>query len=339
MIVGAGCSSDEVIEVSSTPLAQTASIEGELLASARDARKTGPTPEAYRELAVKVDALRPRLDPRLTTLAERKLVFLAVPPLLKAADLPPSEQAEKLALTVWPTALRVAPEAGETSAAYLERACGGPLALECKYVVELYRPVVVSTLVWRRFKERAREAMSACRPCQNDPSFETVLETLDTVQTELAGKVALLGDAVHPKSWPQAGSFSRPWSEPAVLSINAEGAMTFDGDALSSGAWRKRIASAREGEVLGVHLLPTADVARLASLVRGARAAGYRAIALQVRMAAYPFSLREYRIATGRKRALAVSVRGQDTIQVLVQAFDAAIEAASADPETALVRF
>lgn len=335
----AGCSSSEGIDINNPQVAEDHSLHDAIIAAARKARPSGPSPAAYRKLALEIESLRPRLDAELTDLSERKLVFLAVPSLLQIADLPPAEQAEKLALTVWPTALRVPPEPKETAAHYLERACAGPLALDCKYVVPEYRPLVVSALVWTRLQERAREAVSDCRRCQDDPSFEQVLEQIDGFQTKIAAKVALLGDAVHPKSWPHAGEFSRPWSDPAVLSVGEDGAVTFAGEVVSSGAWQRRIKTARkDSTVLGVHLLPSADVQRLMTIADGAREAGYLAIALETRTPQYPFSLREYRITTARgKHAIGVAVRGQDTVQVLVQAFDAAIESAATDPKVALL--
>jgi hypothetical protein len=290
-----------------------------------------PSPQTYRDLALAIDALRPLPDRDIEARAERKLVFLALPPLAARSDDPLADQVEALATTVWPTALGVEPHEDEDPSAFLERACGDALARECKYVVPAYRSLVVSELVWRRFKHRAHSAFAACRECDEDPSFERALAAFDEHQTAIGSRRASVGDRIHPRRWPRAADHGRAWPTDAPLLVMLpDGRSQFRDADVAHGGWRDAIAEGRESaDVLGVHLLPTADVALLRDILRYAARAGYRDVALAAIAPEYPFERRAYLLAAQqRERAVSVRVRDVDTIQVLVQAMGAVLESA-----------
>jgi hypothetical protein len=287
-------------------------------------RQRPASPEAYRELAVKVEALRPQFNQGVADQAERHLVFLALGPMAGLLDTPLPEQMDRLALTVWPTALEVEPEEGESVRGYLERVCAGPLAGECKHVVPERWPVVLSALVWDRFKVRARAAYSGCRRCGQDPSFEQLLGQYDRHQTRMRTARAQEGDRVERSAWPDAGDHAAEWSGATVLDLVAD-PRRFAGEVID-GDWGDRIRM-RPGAaaVLGVHMRPRTEVRHVRAVVEAAARAGYSAVALQARERAYPYALREYRIATSRGgRGQLVQARDVDTVQILVRGLDAA---------------
>jgi hypothetical protein len=291
----------------------------------------GASAQAYRELALAIEELRPFHDRDLEGRAERQLVFGALPPLAERADAPLPEQVEALALTVWPTALGIEPETGEAADLYLERACGDELARECKYVVPTYRPLVVSELVWRRLKHRARGAYAACRECDDDESYARALAAFDAHQSAVSARRASVGDRIHPRRWPRAAAHATSWPADAPLLVMHEnGRSELRGEEIAYGGWRDAIAAHRDGAtVLGVHLRPSADVALLRDIMREAGQAGYRDVALAAIAPEYPFQRHAYILAArDRRDAVRVRVRDVDTIQVLVQAMSAMLERA-----------
>ncbi|HLU66471.1 MAG TPA: hypothetical protein VKZ63_09365 [Kofleriaceae bacterium] len=299
----------------------------ELDAAVAELREDPDSPAAYRRLATRIASLQGTFNEGVAAIAERHLAFLALAPLAAQIDRPLPEQMEALALTVWPTAIGVDPEEGESPRAYLERVCAGVLAGECKYVVPEFWPLVVSDLVWDRMKVRARQAYSECRMCSRDPSYERMLEQYDMHETRVSTQRAEVGDRVLREAWPEAGAHGAPWSGPPVLDLVAE-PRELDGEPIEEADWAERIAARRRtaGEVLGVHLGPRTEVRHLRAVVREAARAGYRAVALQARERAYPYALREYRIAAGARGARAVAdVRDVDSVQILVRALDAAV--------------
>jgi len=246
-------------------------------------------------------------------------------------DRPLDEQMAALALTVWPTALHVAPRPGEAARAYLERACAGPLAAECKYVVPEYWPLVLTGRVWRRMKNRARDAYSDCRPCKQDPSYAALLEEYDLRESRMNRLVTAEKGRVGRDAWPEAGANGAAPLGAPILDLVPD-PPHFMGEPVE-GNWRERVRASRRGngrdKVLAVHLKPRSEVRVLRDVLRSALAAGYKTVALQARQREYPYLLREYHLAL-RGGGRAVDVRDVDTIQYLVRTLDHAADRAGA---------
>lgn len=297
--------------------------QGDLMAAVAEAAKAPTSPQAFRALAVRVEELRPRFNDRVAEIAELQLAFQALGPLTAQLAEPPEAQLAALATTVWPTALRVEPEKGETPRQYLERVCSGPLAGECKYVVPEAWPVVMSAKVWRRLKTRARDAYADCFRCQDDPTYAAALETYDRHDTEWQSRARTYGDRAAPSFWPRAGGHAAPWSGAPLLELGTD-TVSLAGEDMGDDEWRRMLRERRgDATVLGVHLRPRQEVRTLRAALADAAAAGWHEVALQVRDGSYPWELREYRLATRRKGA-PLQVRDVDSIQVLVQALDVA---------------
>jgi hypothetical protein len=286
-------------------------------------RKNPTSPQAYRAIALEAQRLDPVFNQPVRDVAERHLAFLSLEPMAAEVDKSPEEQIEALALTVWPTAFNVEPNPGESARTYLERVCAGPLATECKYIVPETWPTVLSAMVWRRMKMRAREAYADCRLCKQDQSYPAMLEKFDQYDNRMQAARAKLGDRADRDAWPEAGEKMAPWSGAPVLDLVAD---PFEWDGADfEGDWQDRIKSRPKGaDVLGLHVRPRTEVRHVRAVVVGAGKAGYRAVALQVRSRLYPYPLGEYRIATGRGSGESVDIRDVDTVQILVRALDAA---------------
>jgi hypothetical protein len=322
-----GCAEDD-ISVSSAGQADYG--RGEVMAAVEALSTSDRSPAAYRRMAEAVRAARPHFDEVTAELAERNLVFLAVPPLVAWHGRPLDQQLEALALTVWPTALGVEPKPDEQPREYLERVCRGELALECKNIVPEAYSLALSALVWRRFKERARDIMSDCRPCRQDQAYREALDKLERSATEIEVRAQREADDADPGHWPVGEVHAQPWSDAPLFHVDDDGDATFRGIGVAPGTWRQVLEQDRQGsQVLGVLLEPDDRVSVLRQIVKDARAAGYRELALQVRGPEHPYPLREYRISIDRKRGRrdpAVNTRDVDTIQILVQMLDAALE-------------
>lgn len=294
------------------------------LLAAIAAQAARPTDAAgYRAFAVRVAELRSRFNQGVADLAELELAFLAYGVMAAQLDAPPPAQLAALALTVWPTALRIEPKPGESTVAYLERVCTTELASDCKYVVPEEWPIVLSAMVWRRMKVRARDAYGDCRLCELEPSYIKVLEDYDRHDTAWQARVALLQDRIEPGYWPRAGGNAAPHSGAPLLMLGAE-TVHLEGAPLQEDEWRRLLAERRAGRtVLGVQLRPRQEVRVLDAALLDAARAGWTELALEVRDGAYPWTLREYRIATQR-RGRGLGMRAVDSIQLLVRALDAA---------------
>ena len=329
LLASAGCKRKQIEVVTDAEDATGDYGMVELDQAVEEFRKTPDSPKAYRALAERVEELRPMFNQGVADRAERHLVFLALGPLGAQLDAPLPEQMARLALTVWPTALEVEPEEGESVRTYLERACSGPLAGECKHVVPEQWPLVLSALVWDRFKVRARTAYTECRRCNQDPSFEELLGQYDRYQTRVSSMRASAGDRVERGAWPDAGEHAGDWSGVPVLDLVAD-PRKFAGEVIE-GDWADRIrARDARGPVLGLHMGPRTEVRHLRAVVRAAAQAGFEAVALQAREREFPYALREYRIATRGGRGPLVEVRDVDTVQILVRGMDAAAARAGA---------
>jgi hypothetical protein len=293
----------------------------DLMAAVSELAASPNDPVEFRKLAARIDELTPMFNQRVADEAEVQLAFLAAGPLAAAMPLSPDEQLAALATTVWPTAFRVAPEAGETPRQYLERVCTGAMAPECKHMVPEAWSVALAAKVWRRMKLRAREVYATCFSCQRDPSYQAVLEVYDRFDPEWQARVALLGDAIEPSFWPRAGATAAPWTSAPLLELG-KATVSFRGEELADTEWRGAIVDLRgDHDVLGVHLRPRQESRLLHALMPDAARAGYHELALQVREAGYPYPLREYRLAVSKNATL--PVRDVDSVQVLVQALEA----------------
>ena len=297
-------------------------------------------PEAFRAFHVQIEAARETFNETVASIAERHTVFLAIGPLEAAAAEPYEAQMQKLALTVWPTALRVEPLDSETPMRYLARLCETDLASECKHIVPEYWPVEIATLVWRRLQSRAKEAYLRCRACRGDDSYEKTLERYEENTTRANSDLASARKRYSPRHWPRGGEHASPWTDPPVLHLGSDGAARFLDEEVGDGRWREAIGVRRgDAQVLGLHLRPTATVRSLRSVLKDAAAAGYSEVALMVREPVFPWAALEYRIATVRQRRLrTVDSRDADTLQVLVRALDTTAKQFAAEPGGLLVQ-
>jgi hypothetical protein len=320
----AGCKQQR-IDVVAAEKDRTGDYGRQALRVAVDKFRTAPrSPDAYRALAVEIERLRPAFTREVSDEAERDLVFLALGPMTALADRPLDEQLAILGVTVWPTALHVEPRPGETAEQLLERACGEKLAAECKYVVPEYWPLVLSQRVWRRLKNRARDAYGKCRPCAREPSYAALLEEYDQHDSRMTKLAREAEDRVERSAWPQAGDNAEEWSGAPVLDLVPD-PPTLAGEPIS-GDWAARLRANQvrpHGQILGLHLRPRSDVRHLRAVLRAAHAAGYDTVALQARRRDFPYRLAQYRLTT-RGAARPVAARDIDSIQYLVRVLDAA---------------
>ncbi len=330
MMLASGCGKERVKVAEENPDQPNDYRRADLVAAAR-AGEAGKTPKAFRTFALRAKELWPEFSESVRMEAERALAFMALGPMKSAIDKTPLEQQEVLALTVWPTALKVEPNKGETAAKFVERICADALALECKYAVAEYRPVLLAALAWENMKKRARDAYTVCDVCSQDPKYKRNLGEYDKYDRIMSGRAGNVEDDAHPRSWPFAGKSARVWSKVPVLAIELDGDATFRGQTTRAGKWRDAIArSDTPTEPLGVYLRPKDRVRTLRAVLADAAAVGYPEVALQVRERKYPFDLREYRLVTKikkrQKNVKKLMVRDIDTIQVLVQSLDANTE-------------
>jgi hypothetical protein len=297
-----------------------------LRAAVQKFRSAPRSPQAFRALAVEVDRLRPAFNQDASDEAERVLVFLALDPMAAQLDHSFEEQMQALALTVWPTALRVSPRPDEAPRAYIQRACAEQLSAECKYVVPEYWPLVLTARVWQRLKGRARDAYTDCRPCKQEPSYAALLERYDQYENRVTRIANEHKARVERDAWPEAGVNAEPWSGAPVLDLVPD-PPHFMGEPIE-GNWSERVRASRKngGKVLAVHFKPRTEVRHLRAVLRVAAAAGYRTVALQARERRYPYALREYRLAARSRAGRPVDSRDIDTIQYLVRSLDATAE-------------
>ena len=322
--LGAACQKDR-LEVRAEDKDKPADFKRSEMLQAATAAGDQPSPKAFRRFAERVTELSPRFSESVKAEVERALVFMAVDPMQSVVDESPLKQRDALATTVWPTAFGIEPKPGETPAAYVERICRDELALDCKYAVPEYQPLLLASLAWRKLKERARTSYKHCDQCQN-PRYARVLDRYDRYDRLMSGRAGNAEGEARPRSWPFAGNNAQPWSGAPLLAVALDGKTTFRGKPTKPDKVRTVIARSEQGgEPLGVYLHPKDRVRTLRSVMADAAAAGYAEIALQARVPKYPFALREYRLVTKPKgkHIKKLMVRDIDTIQVLVQSLNA----------------
>lgn len=289
------------------------------------------TPSDYRALAVEIERMTPQFNAVVAAEAERNLVFLALEPLDAYYGAAPDAQLAALALTVWPTALGHAPAPNEDAWSYTRRLCSEQLTKECKQVVPEHRAAILSQLVWNRFKERARVALSACAECDDEPRYAETVARFEARDSELTARAGEIARRAHPRHWPIAGEHAAAWSKPAVVTLRSDGTAQLAERDLAPGSWSQALAAVRgDGDTLGVWVGPNTDLGRLRSLGQAAHTAGFHQLAIQARPAQHPYELREYRVALARRSTL--PLRDGDSVQLLVNALDAALAAGQALP-------
>jgi hypothetical protein len=181
---------------------------------------------------------------------------------------------------------------------------------------------MLNDLVWQRFKERARKTYSVCEPCQKDPSYKVILQRYQEHHNEVAIAAARVKPRAHPRQWPYSGSKAKDWpQEVALLEFLGDGTVVLAGETVDS-SWRGVVRERRNGAAtLGLHMRPTEDVRQLRAILGDLKRAGYKRVALQVRRPKLPYKTETYFLELDRK-PIKVSVRPEDSIQVLVQALD-----------------
>lgn len=302
----------------------------------------GRTPAAYGAFARRVLELQPTMDKSVAEEAELKLTVLALAPVQALKDAPIAVQAEALATTVWPTAFApplrattqlrntvanadevadVSPQAGETTAAYLQRLCGDALGKICRDTVPEHQAALLAAHAVSRFSERARSAVSDCLVCSTDPSWRAATrgwEELETTNNTWLKDVERRGS---PSNWPVAGPGGALDSPLPGVELSRLGELLIaDQPVIPSQrakALRDLLGDAKE---VALHARPDIPLERLRELVAELTRAGATTIALVTREPRYPWDRRLYRVALGKGRR--VEANPNDTLQVLLRQID-----------------
>lgn len=338
LLLAAGACGDDPIEVRGGTGA-VADYNGAALTAAIDRFvAAGRTPEAYGALAQEVAALRGGMDETVAEQAELHMTVLAAGPVEALRGEPAAVQTQRLGTTVWPVALAPAIEvrapdgwrdpaetavvwkAGEAPAAYVRRLCEGPLAVDCRHVVPEWQGAIVGAEAIERMTRRVRTAVANCEECA-DPSWREAVTRWEVLDREATAERLRIEERGATGRWPVAGAAAAPWPEALPL-VEIEP----DGDWILAGtpiAGRRRADVLRElredGTTLGVHVAPDARVEALEVIAATAAAAGYREVAVQTRVDAYPWELRAYRLPVTKAARLG---RATDTVQVYLRGLD-----------------
>lgn len=298
------------------------------------------TPEAFGELANAVSTLRPGMDHAVAEEAELKLVVLALAPLksVQARSIP--EQAEVLAITVWPTLLapaieadtlimtrdpkaaQLVPHPAEQVPAYLERLCGGPLAGECKHVVPELQAAVVDALAIHRATERVRNAVSDCLMCSAEPGWHEAVLAWEELDRGAEGWINDVQRRADPDNWPMAGAASDDDPELPEAEVTSHGELVVGGH--SYGPNQQRLDVLRElrgtGDAITLHVRPDMTLAQIRAMLVDARTAGCKRVAIVTRESVYPWRRKAYWVADGS--GLRANLRPSDSVQLLLHAVD-----------------
>ncbi len=301
--------------------------------------KAGRTPEAFAQLAHTALELRPTMDRYVGEEAERKLVVLALEPVRAVAAKSRSEQIDALALTVWPLliapplaadqimvqrdpkAVELIPKQGETTASYLERLCGGPLAGDCKDVVPEYQGMVVGALATRRAMERVRNAVASCLPCSSEHGWHEAVHGWEAQDQLVNGWIHEVERRADPANWPIAGTAAEVVQDLPEAEINAVGEVMIGGQRYTG---TDRVAAFRDlrgdHDAIAMHLRPEVTLAQVKGLLADAKASGATKIAIVARAPEYPWQRKVYWLSeAGTTRA---GLRLTDTLQLLLHAID-----------------
>lgn len=302
----AACASDRIDVSNDVPADQN---RGALLAATAELRAAGHTPAAFRAYTDRLLVLRPGMDRTVAEEAELRTLTEAQVVMRRATD--EHVELDQLALSVWPLGLAPAiaadvpgqptrdewaqwmPRAGESAAAYLERLCGGVLALECKDVVPEGQPAVVHAIAVERFTERARRALSTCLTC-SEPIWAAAVAGWEMLDRETNATISATRDQYAPRRWPIAG----------------EGAIDLPENLTT------------------IELDATDRAERVRYALDDARARGDAKVALIAREPSYPYRRRAYVMST----TAVVPVRPGEPVQVLARALDAAARRRASQP-------
>lgn len=258
------------------------------------------TPAAYRALSTELVALRER-DPAASDEVERRLVSLALFPIMQHADTSPDAQVQALALTVWPAFLSPAdgPRAAEDGGTYLERLCRDDQALGCATVVPEYRAQIVWATVADRAFARAKHAIAACDDCAHDPAWQEVRRGWEGVARTA---VASIDHRSRVEAWPIAGDGSHvePRAPAVEIEVGATGELSFDGYSYDSAFRQPMLRDVKHRGTVAFYMAPDAPLRQLAELLRDAHAAGFSTVTLLARASAYPWARRAYTLSTSQ---------------------------------------
>jgi hypothetical protein len=313
---------------------------GGLVAAVDKFVAAGRTPEAYGVLASTVSALRPSMDHSVAEEAELKLVVLALAPLKSVQAKPIPEQAEAVAIAVWPTLLapaieadslimtrdekaaQLVPKPSEQVPAYLERLCGGPLSAECKHVVPELQAAVVDALAIHRATERVRNAVSDCLMCNADPGWHEAVAAWEELDRGAESWINDVERRADPDNWPMAGAAADDDPSLPEAEVTSHGELIVGGH--SYGPNQQRLDVLREvrgtGDAITLHVRPEMTLAQLRAMLIDARTAGCKRVALVTRESVYPWRRKAYWVADGS--GLRANLRPSDSVQLLLHAVD-----------------
>ena len=312
---------------------------GALVAAVDTYVKAGRTPDAFAQLAHTALELRPKMDRYVGEEAERKLIVLALEPVRSVAAKSRAEQIDALALTVWPLLLappiaadqimvqrdpkadELMPKQGETTAVYLERLCGGPLAGDCKDVVPEYQGLVVGALATRRAMERVRNAVASCLPCSSEHGWHEAVHGWEAQDQLVNLWIHDVERRADPANWPIAGTAAEVIADLPEAEIDAVGEVMIGGQRY---AGTDRVAALKdlrgEHDAIAMHLRPELTLAQVKALLADAKASGATKIAVVARTPAYPWQRKVYWLSdAGTTRA---GLRLTDTLQMLLHTID-----------------
>jgi hypothetical protein len=298
----------------------------------------GRTPAAYGRLVDEITGLRSGMDETVAGEAELQLVVLALGPVEQAHKLPPSDRARALATTVWSLAMSSpvsAPDPqlgsrdpgvpamrGEPPDRYVERLCGGALAVECMFIVPESQAEVVEAVATRRMARRTKHAVEECQPCSSDPGWAGAIAKWEALEITTHAQAAANAELASPHRWPVAGPAASDWMPAPSLDVADDGGWVLDAHAVAPDARGTGLAKARTSSaVLDVRIAPGTRADVLAAMIDAASAAGFREVHVEARLAAYPWTLRSYRFATSA-RGKKPPWRPVDTVQVLLRSID-----------------
>ncbi len=302
----------------------------------------GRTPAAYGSLAQTAFELRAGMDGSVARETELKLMVLALAPVQSVHAKTMPEQADALALTVWPTLLtpeleadelvrkrdpkaaQLMPKAGETAQGYLLRLCGGPLASECKHIVPEQQAEIVAALATRHATERVRNAVADCVMCGADPGWHEAVrawEALDRIANATVSEVERRAD---PDNWPVAGEAAELDPRLPEAEVNATGEVVIGGQRYATS---QRISALHDlrgtSDALALHLRPDMSLAQVRALLADVKKSGAAKVAVVARSSRYPWERKVYRIAEGT--GMRAGLRPTDSLQLLLHAVDATL--------------
>jgi hypothetical protein len=314
-----------------------------LLAAIDRFNAAGRTPDAYGHFYAEIQQLRSGMDETVADEAELQLIVLALSPIEQVRGLPPSTRAQKLATTVWSVAMSspvAAPDPalgpgdpgtpardGEKPEEYVQRLCGGTLAIECMFVVPESQPLFVEAVAARRMARRTKHAVEECEPCATDPGWAAAVTKWEAIELETHATASAALPKVSPDRWPTAGRAAADWAPAPSLDVADDGQWQLDGEPITPDAKGTRLVPARQSsDVLDARIAPGVRADVLAALIDAAGAAGFHEVHVEARVPVYPWALRVYRFATGA-RGKKPPWRAVDSVQVLLRSIDTRVEA------------